>query len=290
MYKTAVITDEISQDIVVAAALARQYGLDALEVRSVNEKNPFEMGQADFRRIKAVADDHGLKICAISSPFFKCAMDDKKALADHYEGLRRCIEAAGTWSCGIIRGFTFWNDGQGALSFDRIAESYQEAIRLAQENGLVIAIESEPSVCTHNSALLAQFLEILDAPGVAAIWDPGNEITDPTAPPPYPNGYERLRSHIRHVHLKDIKRTAGGYDPVLIGEGDVDFHGALKRLVQDNYPGYVSVETHFRIKARLDETRIVRPQGSEFSEGGYEATVAYLNILRDQYDWRGRVK
>lgn len=290
MYKTAVITDEISQDIGVAAQLAHQYGLDALEIRSVNEMNPFEMEKQDFIHIKAVADEFGLAIAGISSPFFKCGMEDEKAIAAHYEGLRRCIDAAHLWGCAIIRGFTFWNDGKGAKSFEKIARFYQEAIRIAKENDIIIAIESEPSVCTYNSALLAEFLELVGSPQLAALWDPGNEITDPTAPPPYPDGYERLKPHILHVHLKDIRRKNSGYEPALMGEGDVNFHGALQRLVEDGYTGYVSIETHYRIKSRLDASTVVHPQGSGLSMGGFEATVAYLDILRDQYGWTGTPK
>lgn len=290
MYKTGVITDEISQDIVVAAKLVQKYGLDALEIRSVNEKNPFEMEKRDYIRIKEVADGFGLYICGISSPFFKCSMEDEKAVAAHYEGLKRCIEASQILGCNIIRGFTFWNDGKGRESFEKIVLLYQEAVRLAKENNIIIAIESEPSVCTHNMALLAEFLELASSPYIAALWDPGNEVADPMTPPPYPDGYERLKPYIRHVHLKDMKRTATGGDPAIIGEGDVDFHGALKRLVSDGYSGYVTVETHYRFKARLDESTLVRPQGSGFSEGGYEATDAYLNILQEKYDWRGSVK
>ena len=65
MYKTAVITDEISQDLRIAAALAREYHLDALEIRSVNERNPFQMTRQDAGDIKRIADDHGLPSAAL---------------------------------------------------------------------------------------------------------------------------------------------------------------------------------------------------------------------------------
>jgi hypothetical protein len=43
MFPIAVITDEISQDLAVAAALVKEFGGSALEIRSVWEKSP-EMG------------------------------------------------------------------------------------------------------------------------------------------------------------------------------------------------------------------------------------------------------
>ena len=51
MYKTSIITDEVSQDLKVAAELAVRYGLDAVEIRSVNERNPFQMDRQDFQSI-----------------------------------------------------------------------------------------------------------------------------------------------------------------------------------------------------------------------------------------------
>ena len=47
MYKTAVITDEISQDVRRAAQMAQHYKLDAIEIRSVSERTPFQMTRED---------------------------------------------------------------------------------------------------------------------------------------------------------------------------------------------------------------------------------------------------
>ena len=65
MYKTSVITDEISQDLPFAARVAREYGLQGLEIRSVNEKNPFQMNADDLRFVKQIADDSGTNLCGI---------------------------------------------------------------------------------------------------------------------------------------------------------------------------------------------------------------------------------
>lgn len=293
MYKTAVICDEISQDLTVAAGLAARYGLNGLEIRSVNERNPFQMTKEDFRFVRQVCDDHGLAICAVGSPLFKCRLDSETEYRQHLDGLARCIEAAHAWGTDIIRGFTFWKNGEGEACFPRIADRYARAIDLARDGGITIVIESEPSVCTENMAMLHTFLTQLGSDRVAALFDPGNEVSDPACPPPYPDGYELLKPYIRHVHLKDAKSTTGRdfYEPALMGRGDVDFHGLLRRLKADGYDGWVSIETHYRMKrAAFSESELATPQGSGFSDGGYEATQAYLDILRDEYDWMGEVK
>ena len=67
----------------------------------------------------------------------------------------------------------------------------------------------------------------------------------------------------------------------------MDYHGLFDRLKQDGYHGWVSVETHYRIhRASFAEKELSLPQGSVFSNGGYEATEAYFKILRDSYGWQ----
>ena len=293
MYRTAVINDEISQDYRTACALATKYGLDGMEIRSVNEKNPFDMNRSDWESIKRISDDFGLKIAAVSSPLFKCDLNNEQEIEAHYEGLKRCAEAAHLWGTNLIRGFTFWRTPNPEQDFARIAERYEKAIQIAEQEDIEIVIESEPSVCTVNMQMLYDFLQLVPSKRIGALYDAGNEATDPSWPAPYPYGYELLKPYIRHVHLKDTKATYDGafYEPALIGEGDVDYEGLIRRLKADRYDGWVSVETHYRIRRKaFSEAELARPQGTAFSEGGYEATEAYFQILRDRFDWQGEKK
>lgn len=283
MYKTSVITDEISQDLKVAAQMAREYGLKGLEIRSVNEKNPFEMNGDDTRYIKTVADDFGLQICAVSSPMYKCDYADLPTRHRHEECFRRMMETMHQWNVTLIRTFNFFNLNDGGAALPEIAELYQKLADIAQDAGVTMLLESEPSVNAINIARLCDFLKMVNRKSVQAVYDPGNELADVTAPPPYPNGYELLRPYIRHVHIKDLKRGSE-MTPAPLGEGDVDFHGVFAALRRDCYDGWVSLETHYR-DARMSDEDLVRPQGSSFSKGGYEGSKLYLDRLRDVYHW-----
>lgn len=284
MYKTSVITDEISQDIRVAAQMAREYGLNGLEIRSVNERNPFFMTKDDIRLVKQVADDFGLEICGVSSPLFKCSLDDEQTTREHVEAFKRMMDTMAFWNTRIIRGFPFFNLNDGEKRFGEVVEKFEPIIAAAHDAGATVVIESEPSVYTANIESLIRFLKLIDDPCVQAVYDPGNEIVDVGTPPPYPDGYDKLKPYIRHVHVKDILRVPGSFVPAMLGEGSVDFEGIFERLKKE-YDGYVSVETHYRIRTNVSEEDLVHPQGSSFSNGGYEATQAYLNKLRDHYRW-----
>lgn len=280
MFKTGIITDEVSQDLSVAIAVAKDYHLDALEIRSVNEKNPFQMEKADFEAIRRQADDAGLVICGVGSPFFKCDYSDDAAVAAHMEGLKRAIEGAHIMGAKLIRGFNFWRaDG---LTDERIAGKFEPVVKILEAEDMVMALESEPSVNTGNMAKLADFLKVVNHPRVQALYDPGNEICDHSAPPPEV-GYEKLKGCLAHVHIKDMVRTADAYDPACIGEGEVNFAAIFDALRRDGYSGYATLETHWRVQERMDEGLMTRPQGSGFSSGGEAASRICLDILRDKF-------
>lgn len=280
MLKTGIITDEVSQDLSIAIQVAKDYHLDALEIRSVNEKNPFQMEKADFAAIRRQADDAGLVVCGVGSPFFKCDYFDVPAVNAHMEGLKRAIEGAHMLDTRLIRGFNFWRND--ALTNTRIAEKFIPVVQLLEAEDMVMALESEPSVNAGNMEKLAAFLKVVDHPRVQALYDPGNEICDISAPPPE-IGYEKLKHRIAHVHIKDMTRTPDGYDPACIGEGQVDFSAIFAALRRDGYSGYATLETHWRVQERMDEGLMTRPQGSGFSSGGEAASRICLDILRDQY-------
>ena len=279
--KTGIITDEVSQDLSAALKLAKDYRLDAVEIRSVEEKNPFQMTQEDFRKIRAQADEAGLAVCCVASPFFKCDFFDESAIAAHMEGLRRAIQGAQIMGAHLIRGFAFWR-AEGT-AFAQIAERFHPVTELLEREDMTMVLESEPSVNTGNMSQLAQLLAIIHHPRIRALYDPGNEICDPAAPPPHLEGYEQLRPWIAHVHIKDMARTQDGYAPACIGKGDVDFDSIFARLRADGYSGYATLETHWRIGAQMEDALMVRPQGGGFSAGGEAASRICLDVLHRKY-------
>jgi sugar phosphate isomerase/epimerase len=108
MFKVAAISDEISQDPAVAAALLREFGGVGLEVCSAWEKGPHELEAEEIRRLKYIITDYGLGVCGIASPVFKCALGHAAEEAQHRDFLRRRIDLAHALGARLIRVFTFW--------------------------------------------------------------------------------------------------------------------------------------------------------------------------------------
>jgi len=281
MFRLAVFTDEVSQDFQRAVDVAVEYDLDGLEVRSVWDQNPQDISKENIARMKAILADTRLKVCSIASPFFKCELDSDQECKEHLDILRRCIALGKEFDCNIIRGFTFWRRGKAEDRWHEILDKFAEPIRILEENDAVIGIENETSTYIGTGTVLRRFLDDLNSPRVKATWDLANAFHDVAFEEvPYPEGYEQIKPHIVHVHVKDARvNEQGKTEQTPVGEGDIDFPGQFRALRDDGYEGYASLETHWR-PVRPKEVDYERPGGSAFSEAGEEASRRCLDNIK----------
>ncbi|RLG78107.1 MAG: sugar phosphate isomerase/epimerase [Thermoprotei archaeon] len=281
MFKLSVISDEVSQDLERVAKFAKKFNLDGIEIRTVWNKPPQELVEK-ASEIRTILHRHGLVVPCIASPFFKADLDSEEEYRQHITILRRVIEFAKSLDTNLIRIFTFWRKGPLDNYLALILKKFEEPLDIVKEEGVVVAVENEPSTHVNNGRRLAQFLDALGNPAyVKALWDPGNDISDPEGEIPYPDGYNYVRGRIVHIHIKDAVRLAPGKaEPRPVGEGDVDYVGQLKALIDDKYDGFLSLETHWRPKKKLTEEQLIKPGGAAFSEMGEEASeVCIKNLL-----------
>lgn len=275
-FKRGVITDEISQDVRVAAALAAQYGLTGLEIRSAWEKAPHELEEADIAELEAICKEYNLQICGLGTSLFKCNIDDEEAIAEQLRRLERCIVLAQRLGIEKLRGFTFWTKGEFDKWLPTIIERYEQPVRMIEKAGLKLMLEFDPSVFATNAKTLIRVVDGIGSQNVGVLWDPGNDIYDPDGERPFPDGYNLIKHKLMHVHLKDAALVNGKPEGVAVGTGAVDLIGQFRALNADNYNGWVVLETHYRPKKELSEEQLKNPKGAQFSEFGYEATEECL--------------
>jgi len=280
--KLAVFTDEVSQDLDTAVKLAVRHRLDAVEIRSVWDKPVQHLNDAEIGRIRRTLDGHNLATAAIASPVFKCELDDPPAQRDHLDYLRSCIRIAPALDTNIIRVFTFWKRGPSAPVWDRIKRQFAPAVPIAEESGVVLAIENEPSTYCATADETRRFVTEVGSPAVRLVWDPGNEIHAEDGITPYPDAYNLVKDLMVHVHVKDGARDPATGTPrvVPIGDGDIDFVGQFTELLSSGYAGYASLETHWRPTA-LTEDVLNQPGGEGFSEAGeYASDLCLHNLMK----------
>jgi len=281
MFKLSVITDEVSQDLEVASKFAKNFNLNGVEIRNVWGKPPQDLLK-ELNRVKRILARYQLEVSAIASPFFKADLKNPEEYVEHLEILEKSISLAKELGTKIVRGFTFWRNGTLDKYIDEIAEKFQKPLEILEKEGIILAIENEPSTFVGNGRELGQFLNRISSKNVGAVWDPGNDIWDPSEEIPYPNGYNYVKGKIVHVHIKDGVRKGdeGKYQFVAFGEGEVDYHGQLKALKKDGYSGYLSLETHWRLKKPLSKDVVIRPVGDEFSAFGEESSEICMENLQ----------
>lgn len=271
LFPVSVITDEISQDIEVACQLADKYHLAAIEIRSVEDTAPEKLTDAQIEKILSTAAKYNLEISALCSSVLKC----KQGQEDDAQ-LYAAIRVAKKLGCNIIRLFSCFADG--AYDEQALVEKLRTYCQIAEQEGIILAMENEPSVNASTGEKLAKLLEKVGCANIGALWDPGNNLYG-VSEPGYPDGYEYIKDHIVHVHLKDAVRAEGETEGVALCKGQADFAGLFRALTKDGYRGYVTLETHYKKNASIDKELMLRPGGSAFSEGGYEATAECLENL-----------
>ena len=273
-FKLGVITDEVSQNIFEAAAFCKKYGLDCMEVRSVNDRSPFDFTDCDITDINAAAKQYGLKVCAVSSPLFKCDFNDEAAIISHIANFEQCAQRANQIGAEMIRGFDFWNCG---VSLKNRAEKYKRIVEICEKYDIICVIEADPSVHSNTPQLTAQLVKEINSPHIKVLFDPGNEIW--VTGRASEDAYDTVKPYLAHIHIKDADIINGKPDGVKIGTGLVDYKKLFARLIADGYSGNVMLETHYRKSIELTEEQLKHPGGSTFSLGAYEASEESIKEL-----------
>lgn len=276
--KLSIITDEVTQDFGEAVRFAREYGLDGLELRSVEDR-PIDLIHKPLLALWAKClREEGLKVPNIAGSFGKCHPDQMEQELDK---LKRLCDTADIFQCDTIRGFGFFTPEKGEpFPLKQIAEELMKAEAILRVRKKKLLLEADPSVNTTNHRQLARLLEHLNPAWFLAIYDPGNDLFDPEREAPFPDGYRAILGRMAHIHVKDGIFDQNGA-PVCIapGKGLVPYKKILRQLKTDGYDGWLSLEPHYRKDVVLTEEQMRLPQGSSFSKGGEEAAAESIEAL-----------
>lgn len=245
-FKLGVITDEVSQDFEEAVKVVKELRMRLVELRELWGKNVKDLSDGELVKVKRLVDEAGLKVACIASPFFKCSLFNVEEREEHLSFLRRLIDIAKTLDAETIRVFAFWRI-KGGLDkyFDAVVEGLKEAVEVAEDEGVLLALENEAACLVGTGLEARRVIDAVDSKALKINWDPANAYI--AGERPYPEGYGYVRSFMAHMHIKDVVKDPETGRPrfVAIGSGDIDYKGQLLALVDDGYEGCISLETHY---------------------------------------------
>ena len=256
----AAITDEFSFDLDVALDAMAAVGMTGAELRVIGGRNILDLTDDEVDRAVAAVRARGMRVPAIASPLLKCTLPNGPAIdarlqqdvfgspytfEDQPRLTRRAFEIARRTGAGIIRVFSYWRTVDPPAVFDDVVSALGRLADEASTQGLVIGLENEPACNIGTAQESARILGALDHPALQLVWDPANAFV--LGERPYPDGYATLPAgRIAHVHAKDCRVHNLIPEWGLLGEMGLDWPGQMDALLRDHYPGWVSLETHWR--------------------------------------------
>lgn len=271
-FHLAVLTNEISEDLARALAVAADLGIGVVELNSLWGKPVTDVSPEEVRQARELLQAAGMRVSVITDPAFKAATLDAIAAPGagetesyrrHRQVLERAIALAHEFGTDRVRLFAFRRPaahgaiGPGwqappaptAAELEAISRGLRPLCALAADEGVTLLLENVRFSYADTSANSLAILRAVDSPHLGLIWDPANAFVSGD-PAPAPEGYAAVRRFVRQVHVKDARfldHARGETVWEKIGQGEVDLGGQLSALCDDGYRGGVTIETHWRL-------------------------------------------
>jgi sugar phosphate isomerase/epimerase len=281
MFKLGTITDGISRDFEYALDTMVATGLEYVELQYLWEKQVGDLTDADIERVQGLIAARNLKVSCISHHNLSALPVDTAVVApayrEHITTLQRCIDVAQAVGTNLVRIFSFRkemvlfgaepviSEGAWATLMNRL----EEPLQIADAAGITLVMETAISGNVTSALLARKLIDALDVPHLKVLWDPCSSLYCTEVP--YPDGYEAIREHIAHVHLKDgvVNLPAATFDFCAMRQGQMDpyYNDIVDALKRDGYEGAISLES------------VYTPVGGTREDGFRESLPVFMELM-----------
>jgi sugar phosphate isomerase/epimerase len=258
--RLAAITDEFSPDIDVALDAMQSVGMTGVELRTVGGRNIVDLSDGDIEVIVTAAQRRRMEIVSIASPLLKCVLPESPAVDSRFQQdvfgspltfedqprlTKRVFEITGLTGARLVRVFSYWRTVDPPACEERVVAALRGLADHAAQHQVTIGLENEYACNVGTARESARLLQRLPHPHLQLIWDPANAFI--LGETPYPDGYGLLPpERIAHVHVKDCVLDDGRAVWGAVGEMGIDWAGQIRALRDDDYGGWLSLETHWK--------------------------------------------
>lgn len=239
--------DEIDQDLSVQIESLGKLGMHFVEMRGVDGNNLIYHTDEKVKEIKKRLDDAGIALSALGSPLGKIGISDP--FEKHFEEFKRAVEIAHMMETKNIRMFSFYvpwenirNAKDNTVRQDvrgQVFERIGKFVDYAKENDAVLLHENEKGIYGEKAPECRELMDAFACDNFKAIFDFANFVQ---AGQDTLEAYELLKDFIAYVHVKDALRENGNVVPAGYGDGNVA--AILRRLFDNGFQGFLSLEPH----------------------------------------------
>lgn len=235
-----------------AIALAKNAGYHGLEFcLAESGEVSMESTEAELRDVRCRAEDAGIALPSLASWLVwenNLVSDDAAVRQRARDIVRKQIDTAqaiGAETVLVVPGYVGVDFVAGSVPVDYAAayERAQDAVaslaRHAAGTGVNIGVENVWNKFLLSPLEMRSFIDEIDDPLVGVYFDIGNALLNG-----YPEQWIRiLGERIFKVHVKDYRRSPGGFDSFVdLLAGDVDFPAVATALESIGYSSYCTAE------------------------------------------------
>jgi sugar phosphate isomerase/epimerase len=249
-------------------AIASAAGYDGIELRFVeNEDSLWKLPVFKGRELtatKRTLSDHGLSISCVDTSCRFHWPDAGERLQWLAEGERMADLAAALGAPGIrVFGDTIQPGADRAATRKWIADSMRTLAEKIGPDGVEVWLETHGDFA--NAPETAEILAEVGSSKIGAVWDPANCFLECGEQPQ--EGAVRLGAMIRHMHIKDLRKSSDSWKLVLTGEGDFPLHEVRAALGQLGYDRFVSFEWEKKWHPEIADAEIALPHFARWFRG-----------------------
>jgi sugar phosphate isomerase/epimerase len=245
--------DEAAKGLREQIAIHKQQGIQALEIRLVNDVNIGQMNDSQFEEIYRIVQEEEYQICGFGSAIANWARPISTDFQIDLDELRRSIPRMRKLDTHLIRIMSYPNDGLDEHHWHNEAvRRIQELVHIAEEEGVVLGHENCDGWGSQSPENLKTLMMEIDSPALRVIFDTGNPIAHNGSTEDVWAFYRAAQPWICHFHIKDCYRNE--QNEVIHcypGEGLGDIRNIIIDLLETGYSGYFSMEPHIAMQIHL---------------------------------------
>jgi sugar phosphate isomerase/epimerase len=249
----SIVTDQISRDVDTACEQVTSWGGRSVELRGVGEGDIGSNLSAGFLDgLCATLSHWDVKVTGIAPQAFKIAVSDPAMRYHRRILLPASLHLAVLLGAPVVHvGVPKRPAGAGGPCPDDALEVLAEAAELAGNLGLTLGIENEPGTWAETGAELAAIAKAVGHHAVKLTWDPAVSLM--AGEPSYPMGLRAVRESLTAVRVRDVYRTAAGFEGTLPGDGLCAVPDLIAMLAQGGFAGTLALDP--RLVPRLEGAR-----------------------------------
>ena len=288
MSRLGVISDGISRDLGHALRVAREAGLDEIELQFIGDREVGDLDAEEAARVVSMVREARMPVSCISRHIFGGLLvretepggDEHQA---HLEKLASCIDLAHRLDCELVRihsgrrevilfgenGADQWNVAHGA--WEGLKELVLPAVEMAERERVTLVVETGNGGTICSARLGRRLVDEIGSERLKVLWDPANCLF--ASEPPAPLGIEALGdgSALGHLHVKDVvaDMPAAHLRVCELGAGQLasSLEPMAEWVKRIGYTGPISLEA------------VYRPDGGTFEDGFHACVGRFREIF-----------